>query len=80
MVTTSSPPNWSSVQRHGRSYIIDHTSPREQILEFSKANGPYDGIFDAMGSAEVTRLLGDLLRYSQIGMQFWIKEIDISVF
>ncbi|KAE8381631.1 chaperonin 10-like protein [Aspergillus bertholletiae] len=69
VVTTSSPSNWSLVQSRGPSYIFDHTTPKEQLLEFLKADGPYDGIFDAIGSAEVTQLLGEFL--AEEGGVFW---------
>ncbi|PIG81415.1 alcohol dehydrogenase [Aspergillus arachidicola] len=69
VVTTSSPANWDLVQRRGPSSTIDHTLPREQLLESIKATGPYDGIFDAIGSAEVTELMGELL--AEDGGLFW---------
>ncbi|KNG81523.1 putative alcohol dehydrogenase [Aspergillus nomiae NRRL 13137] len=69
VVTTSSPANCDLVQRRGPSCIIDHTKPTEQLLGVLKANGPYDGIFDAIGSSEVTELLGNLL--AENGGLFW---------
>ncbi|OGM49808.1 putative alcohol dehydrogenase [Aspergillus bombycis] len=69
VVTTSSPANWDLVQRRGPACIIDHTTPPEQVRDALKANGPYDGIFDAIGSSEVTELLGDLL--AENGGLFW---------
>ncbi|KAJ5280476.1 alcohol dehydrogenase [Penicillium angulare] len=70
VLTTSSPSNWSLVQRRGASCIIDHTRPKEEILESIKEHGPYDGIFDAIGSSEVTLLLGEFFLASN-GGTFW---------
>ncbi|KAJ5108450.1 chaperonin 10-like protein [Penicillium angulare] len=69
VVTTSSLANWSLVQRRDASCIIEHTKPKEELLESIKMHGPYDGIFDAIGSPEVTSLLGELLAGN--GGTFW---------
>lgn len=61
VVTTSSPRNKEMVQSRGPSYIIDHTQARDKLLDDIKAQGPYDGILDAIGSSDVTELMGQWL-------------------
>ncbi|KAL4893187.1 chaperonin 10-like protein [Aspergillus ambiguus] len=61
VVTTSSPQNWEMVQARGPSVIIDHTQTEDKLLTDIHAHEPYAGIFDAIGSPEVTRLMGQLL-------------------
>ncbi|GES57182.1 alcohol dehydrogenase [Aspergillus terreus] len=64
VVTTSSPHNQETVQARGPSYIIDHTQPRDKLLADIHAHEPYAGIFDAIGTSEVTELMGQLLAES----------------
>lgn len=70
VVTTSSLANWEMVKSRGPDYIIDHTMSKERILEELKLKGPYDGVFDAIGSAEVTTLLGEYLGETGGGVFF----------
>jgi NADPH:quinone reductase-like Zn-dependent oxidoreductase len=62
VVTTSSPANKWLVARRSASHIIDHTQPRESSLAELQDHGPYEGIFDAIGSPYAAGLMGELLR------------------
>lgn len=57
VITTSSPGRRDLVQQHNPAHIIDHTLPREQLVELLKAHGPYDAVFDAIGLPPVTETL-----------------------
>ncbi|OJZ82080.1 hypothetical protein ASPFODRAFT_198294 [Aspergillus luchuensis CBS 106.47] len=57
VITTSSPGRKDSVQRLGPAHIVDHTLPREQLVEQLKSHGPYDAVFDAIGLPSVTETL-----------------------
>jgi NADPH:quinone reductase-like Zn-dependent oxidoreductase len=61
VITTSSPANRSFVKASGAAHTVDHTLPAEKLLAELKSNGPYDAIFDAIGTPEVTSLIGKLL-------------------
>ncbi|KAH0594572.1 hypothetical protein MHUMG1_07405 [Metarhizium humberi] len=62
VVTTSSPRNRELVEQRKAAHIIDHTQPREDLVMEILAHGPYDGVFDSIGSSEATQLMGELLR------------------
>ncbi|KAF7587223.1 hypothetical protein BBP40_007536 [Aspergillus hancockii] len=45
------------VTKHNPSHIIDHTLPHEQLVGELKRYGPYDAVFDAIGTPPVTSVL-----------------------
>ncbi|GFF46270.1 zinc-type alcohol dehydrogenase-like protein SACOL2177 [Aspergillus lentulus] len=57
VVTTSSPGHRKTVEEHNPSYIIDHTLPHEKLISELKSHGPYDAVFDAIGTPPVTAML-----------------------
>jgi NADPH:quinone reductase-like Zn-dependent oxidoreductase len=57
VVTTSSPEHRKVVEEHNPSYIIDHTLPHEKLVSELKSQGPYDAVFDAIGTPSVTAVL-----------------------
>lgn len=57
VITTSSVGNRDIVQKHGPVHIIDHTIPPAQLVESLKSHGPYDAVFDAIGTPPVTAVL-----------------------
>ncbi|GIJ85083.1 hypothetical protein Asppvi_003938 [Aspergillus pseudoviridinutans] len=57
VVTTSSPKHRKLVEEHNPSYIIDHTLPGEKLISELKSRGPYDAVFDAIGTPPVTAML-----------------------
>ncbi|KAK4940570.1 hypothetical protein LTR10_019329 [Elasticomyces elasticus] len=61
VITTSSPKNKDFVQSLQPSIIIDHTQPGEEILSNIRSHGPYEAIFDAIGSSDVTEVLAEYL-------------------
>ena len=61
VITTSSPGNKDFVQRASPSHIIDHTLPHDQLLSELKSSGPYDAVFDTIGTPPVTTLIVKLL-------------------
>ncbi|KAF9883577.1 hypothetical protein FE257_003176 [Aspergillus nanangensis] len=61
VVTTSSPKNWQLVESREPTHIIDHTQSRDKVIAETQAHGPYVGYLEAIGSAEVTELMGELL-------------------
>ncbi|KAF3386221.1 Zinc-binding alcohol dehydrogenase domain-containing protein cipB [Penicillium rolfsii] len=62
VVTTASMANKKLVEDRNASYIIDHSQPKEDILRDLRAHGPYEGIFEAIGSQTTTQLMVELLR------------------
>ncbi|KID85052.1 Alcohol dehydrogenase superfamily, zinc-type, partial [Metarhizium majus ARSEF 297] len=62
VVTTSSPRNRELVEQRKAAHIVDHTQPREDLVKEILAHGPYDGVFDSIGTSEATQLMGELLR------------------
>ncbi|KAF4231720.1 hypothetical protein CNMCM6805_010309 [Aspergillus fumigatiaffinis] len=46
-----------TVEEHNPSYIIDHTLPHEKLISELKSHGPYDAVFDAIGTPPVTAVL-----------------------
>jgi NADPH:quinone reductase-like Zn-dependent oxidoreductase len=69
VVTTSSTANKKLVEERNAAHIIDHCQPKEDILRELRANGPYEGIFEAIGSQTTTQLMVELLR--ETGGQFF---------
>lgn len=57
VVTTSSPGHREIVQRHNPIHIIDHTLPHEKLVIELRSHGPYDAVFDAIGTPPVTAVL-----------------------
>jgi NADPH:quinone reductase-like Zn-dependent oxidoreductase len=62
VVTTSSTANKKLVEERNAAHIIDHSQPKEDILRELRAHGPYEGIFEAIGSQTTTQLIVELLR------------------
>lgn len=69
VVTTSSMANKKLVEERNAAHIIDHCQSKEDILRELRAHGPYEGIFEAIGSQTTTQLMVELLRES--GGQFF---------
>ncbi|OOQ83414.1 alcohol dehydrogenase [Penicillium brasilianum] len=69
VVTTSSMSNKKLVQERHAAHIIDHGRPNEDILRQLRTHGPYEGIFEAIGSQKTTQLMVELLR--ETGGQFF---------
>lgn len=61
VVTTSSPKHKSYVQSLSPGHIIDHTQTTGALLAEIKRQGPYDAIFDTIGTPPVTNLMYDYL-------------------
>ena len=61
VITTSSPKHKDFVQSLGPSRIIDHTKPGEDVLSNIRSHGPYEAIFDAIGTPPVNNLLAQYL-------------------
>ncbi|KAJ5810303.1 zinc-type alcohol dehydrogenase-like protein [Penicillium pulvis] len=57
VITTSSAGHRDIVQQHGPTHIIDHTLPQEQVVKSLKSHGPYDAVFDAIGTPPVTAIM-----------------------
>jgi NADPH:quinone reductase-like Zn-dependent oxidoreductase len=57
VVTTSSPGHREIVQKHNPVHVIDHTLPHEKLVTELKSYGPYDAVFDAIGTPPVTAVL-----------------------
>ncbi|KAJ5381028.1 zinc-type alcohol dehydrogenase-like protein [Penicillium cataractarum] len=57
VITTSSPGRKDIVQQLGPAQIIDHTIPKEQLIERLRSHGPYDAVFDAIGLPAATEIL-----------------------
>ncbi|RAK89710.1 alcohol dehydrogenase [Aspergillus costaricaensis CBS 115574] len=62
VVTTSSAANRSMVEKRNPSHIIDHSRPDEDVICEIREHGPYEGIFDAIGSTTTTQRMVALLR------------------
>ncbi|KAL2812407.1 chaperonin 10-like protein [Aspergillus granulosus] len=62
VVTTSSPANRKLVEERNATHIIDHCQPKEDLLREIRAHGPYEGIFEAIGSRVTTQLMVELLQ------------------
>ena len=60
VIATSSPSNQDFVSKHGAAHVIDHTLPFDQVLLSLIFRGPYDAVFDAIGTSTATELLGAL--------------------
>ena len=60
VIATSSPSNRDFVSKHGAAHVIDHTLPFDQVLLSLIFRGPYDAVFDAIGTSAATELLGAL--------------------
>lgn len=69
VVTTSSTANKKLVEERNATHIIDHGQPKEDIFRELRAYGPYEGIFEAIGSQSTTQLMVELLR--ETGGQFF---------
>ncbi|CAI6337455.1 unnamed protein product [Periconia digitata] len=54
VITTSSPAHRDFVQSLGPAEIIDHRQPTSEIIEALKSHGPYDTIFDTIGTPAAT--------------------------
>jgi hypothetical protein len=61
VVTTSSAKHKAYVESLSPSHIIDHSQAPEILLNEIKEQGPYDAIFDTIGTPLVTNLLFDYL-------------------
>jgi NADPH:quinone reductase-like Zn-dependent oxidoreductase len=61
VITTSSPANKMFVATRCPAYIFDHTETPEKVIAELKAHGPYDAIFDAIGTPTATAIIGGLL-------------------
>lgn len=61
VVTTSSPKHKSYVQSLSPGHIIDHIQTPDALLAEIEQQGPYDAIFDTIGTPPVTNLLYDYL-------------------
>jgi NADPH:quinone reductase-like Zn-dependent oxidoreductase len=57
VVTTSSPRNRSFVESLGPAHVIDHTAPLEEVVAALTAQGPYDKIFDTIGTPPATAVV-----------------------
>ncbi|KAF1960690.1 GroES-like protein [Byssothecium circinans] len=57
VVTTSSPHNRAFVESLGPAHIIDHHASEPDVVAALKAQGPYDKIFDTIGTPPVTSIL-----------------------
>jgi hypothetical protein len=53
-VTTSSSANKNLVEERHAAHIIDHCQSKEDILRELRAHGPYEGLFEAIGSQTTT--------------------------
>ena len=62
VITTSSPKNASTVSSLGPAKVIDHTQPSSAIVSELKEAGPYDAVFDSIGSADVSSIIGQVLQ------------------
>ncbi|GCB23274.1 zinc-binding alcohol dehydrogenase domain-containing protein cipB [Aspergillus awamori] len=62
VVTTSSAANRSLVEKRNPTHIIDHSCPDEDVIREIRENGPYEGIFEAIGSTSTTKRMVALLR------------------
>ncbi|GKZ40032.1 hypothetical protein AbraIFM66950_002028 [Aspergillus brasiliensis] len=69
VVTTSSAANRSLVEKRNPTHIIDHSRPDEDVIREMRENGPYEGIFEAIGSSTTTQRMVALLR--DTGGQFF---------
>jgi NADPH:quinone reductase-like Zn-dependent oxidoreductase len=61
VVTTSSPKHNDFVRALGPSVVIDHTKSGNQVLSDIRSHGPYDAIFDTIGTLAVTDILAEYL-------------------
>ena len=61
VITTSSPHNAPTMSSLKPAKIVDHTQPVESMVEDLKAAGPYDAIFDTIGTAPATAIIGKVL-------------------
>jgi NADPH:quinone reductase-like Zn-dependent oxidoreductase len=61
VITTSSPANKLFVETRCPAYIVDHTDTPEKVIAELKARGPYNAIFDAIGTPAATVIIGVLL-------------------
>ncbi|KAF4545493.1 alcohol dehydrogenase [Lasiodiplodia theobromae] len=61
VITTSSPQNQEFVTSLGASSVVDHRQPAEKIVADLKALGPFDAVFDAIGTPEPTAIIGQVL-------------------
>ncbi|GLA79221.1 hypothetical protein AtubIFM56815_000007 [Aspergillus tubingensis] len=62
VVTTSSAANRSMVEKRNPTHIIDHSRPDEDVIREIRENGPYEGIFETIGSTTTTQRMVALLR------------------
>ncbi|EHA18700.1 hypothetical protein CBS115989_5825 [Aspergillus niger] len=62
VVTTSSAANRSMVEKRNPTHIIDHSRSDEDVIREIRENGPYEGIFEAIGSTTTTQRMVALLR------------------
>jgi NADPH:quinone reductase-like Zn-dependent oxidoreductase len=61
VITTSSPANKDFVTTRNPTYVVDHTQPPENVVAELKAHGPYDAVFDAIGTPAATAVIGGVL-------------------
>jgi NADPH:quinone reductase-like Zn-dependent oxidoreductase len=70
VVTTSSPKNKAAVKAAGPAKIIDHTQSTEEIAESLKAEGPFDYVFETVGTPLVVSLIAKQLESQGGGVIF----------
>ncbi|OJD29625.1 alcohol dehydrogenase [Diplodia corticola] len=61
VITTSSSQNKEFVTSLGATSIVDHRQSAEKIVSELKALGPFDAVFDAIGTPQPTAILGKVL-------------------
>lgn len=61
VITTSSPANRHFVATRNPTYVVDHVETLENVVAELKAHGPYDAVFDAIGTPAATAVIGGLL-------------------
>lgn len=61
VITTSSSQNKDFVASLGARSIVDHRQPAEKIVSELKSLGPFDAVFDAIGTPEPTAIIGQVL-------------------
>jgi len=61
VTTTSSPANKYFVATRSPAHIVDHTEEVEKVVAELKSFGPYDAIFDPIGTPATAAVMGNLL-------------------
>lgn len=68
VVTTSSPDRKEIFEKHNPMFIIDHTLPCKELAKALNVHGPYEAIFDTIGTPPVTDVMIAML--AQQGGQY----------